>query len=362
MKFIQLLVMALLLSSLPQAQAEIQVGAILPLSGGTQQWGEGIRRGLEVYQRTQGKDLKFIFEDEAFCDSRKAVTAAKKLLEVDGVRILVTGCLNGTKAIQPIAERYDALVLSAGLLDEQSILDYGNVVSLSAQIGTEAEYLSRYIESSRYRRLVFFRHEDNFTLEFHNQLVKKLTKDRRLKLKDVPVVDAAFPWKTELSKSRSEPVDAYIVYLGNDELLNFMKAKRILKDQTPVLSGYIIESNFDVGKFGSLLDGVVFTYPALADRQSSKRRKFELTFKDYFGTIAAPTVNTYFVFDGMKVLSEALSNCGGYKMGCVKEYFLSEDKEWEGVSGSFTYHKSGAIKRVFDIKIVKKNGFVEVVK
>jgi len=103
-----------LLVLLPEAAlCEFKVGVIIPLSGEVQFWGQGIKRGMELIQHNYPDKISFIYEDETFCNSKLAVTAANKLLQQDKVKLIVTGCLNGTKAIQPIASRNGALILSA---------------------------------------------------------------------------------------------------------------------------------------------------------------------------------------------------------------------------------------------------------
>src|SRR5438552_3515115 len=98
------------------SMAEVRVGVILPLTGATAVWGEGIKRGIELANAEHPNAFKFIYEDEKFCDSKQAVMAAQKLIEIDSVKFLVTGCLNGSKAVAPIAERAGIPILSAGLL------------------------------------------------------------------------------------------------------------------------------------------------------------------------------------------------------------------------------------------------------
>ncbi len=137
-------------------------------------------------------------------------------------------------------------------------------------------------------------------------------------MRDVAVSGEAFPWTSEIAKLKANGSDAFLVYLGEDELLSFMRSRSKLKDSTPVFSGYIIESNFSAAKFGDLLSGIRYTYPALASETDEKRVMFERKFTRMFGANERPSVNAYFVFDGVQALASAIQTCkGGRYRLCV---------------------------------------------
>ncbi len=90
------------------------------------------------------------------------------------VKFLMTGCLNGTKAIAPLAKRAGIPIFSAGLLDEASISKAPELISFSAQIGSEAFQLAAYLRAKKVKLVSVFRHDDSFTTEFFPQLKKNL--------------------------------------------------------------------------------------------------------------------------------------------------------------------------------------------
>ncbi|WKZ57857.1 MAG: ABC transporter substrate-binding protein [Bdellovibrionota bacterium] len=340
--------------------AETRIGVILPLSGGTAVWGEGIRRGIELADKSNPGSFHFIFEDEYFCDSAKAVAAAKKLLELDSVRILITGCLNGTKAIAPLARSAGVPIFSAGFLDQASLSDSKYIISLSAQIGSEAAVLARQLRAVGFKKIALFRHDDSFTGEFMQELAKGLQGVSAPVLTDYAVIDATFPWSSKIALARSEGTDAFLVYLGQDELLSFMRARRQLKDATAVFSGYIIESNFNPQEFGTELNGIRYTYPQIAEAEDGQSQLFRQQFEAQFGNAVSPSINAYFVFDGLTVLASALRGCRSASLDCLWPHFHNAGKHHRGVSGSFRFLDNGAIERAFILKEVQGSTFIPI--
>lgn len=346
---------------IPQiVRSEVRVGVILPLTGGAAIWGEGIKRGLELANAENPGLFKFIYEDERFCDSKQAVTAAHKLIKIDAVKFLITGCLNGTKAITPLAKHAGVPILSAGLLDEASISKPPEIISFSAQIGSEASQLAAYLRSLKVKMVSVFRHDDSFTLEFFTQLERNLQQEGDPKIRDVTVTGDSFPWTTEIAKTKARGSEVFLVYLGDDELLSFMRSRLQLKDSTPVLSGYIIESNFSAAKFGDLLSGIRYTYPALASESDEQRLTFEKKFAGRYGTTEKPSVNAYFVFDGIQALAVAVQACEKADADCLWSRLQNSGKLHRGVSGEFRFLDDGSIERSFVLKEVQGTTFVQV--
>jgi ABC-type branched-subunit amino acid transport system substrate-binding protein len=93
------------------AQDSVTFGVVLPLSGPSSFYGEFARPAAELAARDinanggiDGRPLQLIFEDSA-ADQKQAVTAATKLITVDGVDALITFSNPPASVIAPIAER-----------------------------------------------------------------------------------------------------------------------------------------------------------------------------------------------------------------------------------------------------------------
>ncbi|MDI6721211.1 MAG: ABC transporter substrate-binding protein, partial [Candidatus Aenigmarchaeota archaeon] len=91
---------------------EIKIGFIGPLTGGSPvQWGQGSLNMIQMAAdeiNVQGgiKDKKIIIvPEDGKCQSNDAIAAARKLIDVDGVKFILGGhCSVETSAIAPILE------------------------------------------------------------------------------------------------------------------------------------------------------------------------------------------------------------------------------------------------------------------
>ena len=76
-------------SQKPNANSQnIKIGAVLPLTGWGAYWAEGELKGIDLARHdiaTQGGRANIIIED-GNTDAGKSVTAAQKLISIDGVQ------------------------------------------------------------------------------------------------------------------------------------------------------------------------------------------------------------------------------------------------------------------------------------
>jgi branched-chain amino acid transport system substrate-binding protein len=96
------------------------VGFIGPLTGEASPYGVPVKQGIELALKDsisrgviKNDQIQMIFEDGK-CDSKEAVKAAQKLINVDKVKVIFGGqCSNETMAIAPIAEQNKVLLISS---------------------------------------------------------------------------------------------------------------------------------------------------------------------------------------------------------------------------------------------------------
>ena len=112
-KFERLLGMLLMMSVMLAVQSvyaepteyaqKLKVGAILPLSGELSFVGTEIQRGMQLGMSdfSDGK-IELIYEDDQSFAKTETVKAAKKLVEVDQIHLLLNGAVNTANAVAPI--------------------------------------------------------------------------------------------------------------------------------------------------------------------------------------------------------------------------------------------------------------------
>ena len=85
--------------------ANIKIGAVLPLSGDFAIIGSEIQRGIELAQdelKSDGFTPEVIYEDDKSLDPATAVSAARKLTAVDNVDVALTAIVESARPIGPV--------------------------------------------------------------------------------------------------------------------------------------------------------------------------------------------------------------------------------------------------------------------
>jgi ABC-type branched-subunit amino acid transport system substrate-binding protein len=131
----------------------ITIGGIVTLSGEGAPYGINAQRGAilaieEINSASHGIPFKVIWEDEIGGKAEKAVTAYKKLTQIDGVSIIFGPTyLDGLFAIAPLAKKDGKLLVTAS----NPALSISNVFSTWVDPRQEAETMAKHIASSHKR-------------------------------------------------------------------------------------------------------------------------------------------------------------------------------------------------------------------
>lgn len=301
--------------------AQIEIGFIAPLSGPFAGWGESLRRGMALAQEDVRRKFKIDYQDDS-CDPGRAVSIAQKFLSLDGIRLIIgPGCPDGLKAILPLAERKNALIFSTTLLDDQVFEKHPNLINFATQISTEVEYLAGNISRSSVRRVAILHGTNDFGEEFGRQLPVYLKRSGLSVTSSEATSLAATDFKTEILRLMKSAPDAIFIHQGESQIVTFMKQLRAQGILIPVYSYFGAESESVLKDGGSAVDGLLYSYPLNASDDSSQKLAFDRKFKERFGARSFPSATSYYVYDGLMLLDQALNICSPSDTVCVRKYF-----------------------------------------
>ena len=93
----------------------LKIGALYALSGPSAIFGEvsaqGVKDAVKYFEEKTGAQVDLVLEDSAN-DPKTAVSAATKMLEIDGIKFMVTGMSGVTNAVAPLAEKSKAILIT----------------------------------------------------------------------------------------------------------------------------------------------------------------------------------------------------------------------------------------------------------
>ncbi len=355
-KILLVLIILLMQSALVLAEP-IKVGAIIPLSGAVAPWGERVRIGLETANQLQSSPLDFVIEDEGPCEAQKALTAYRKLVSVDRVKIIFVSCLAGTEAIAPLAARDSVLLLSLGLLKDSVLSSNGMLVNLATEIGTEAKLLSAYVAEAKPKKLAGIFFADSFGQEFSQVMAETLEQA------GVPFItrdeaDAQTQsFKSLIIKWKSQKVDTLVTTLADRQQLALIREMQELNFNPKIFSTYILECFAPAVENRKYYEGIKFTHPVNSSEANQQKIDFEKSLAAREKPGQASNINALFAYDGITLLLKGLKQCVASDTPCLRNYFMKLGKQ-SGVSGQMNFKQNGALERPYGLKVVQAGEFV----
>jgi len=346
-----LLLLLFILHLAPSALAEsvTKVGVILPLSGGWASWGQRIQDALELYKGEHpDENLEFIYQDEKTCDTKESLNGYKSIRRDETIKIVIVGCKNGTSVILPVAKHEGVLLLSAGF---QELSHFQNknqtLVNLALQIQDEAQSIGKEILRRNIKKLGFVRNTgtDDFVLG-----MKRVVPENIFVADEV--VDPDFLDFNALDvKIQRAGVDAVFLSLDENQLLAFYKTAQERKRTQTIFSLYAIEGLAAANpKLKTAAIGTTYASPFSHSGRTKESQIFESKFIERYKE--SPTINSYFVIDGMRDLASARKSCLGKDTACIF-HDLANGESRTGISGSYSYREDGSIQRNFEVRVME---------
>jgi branched-chain amino acid transport system substrate-binding protein len=330
---------------------KVNIGVILPLTGGLAKTGADAKLGLEIAQADlPDSNITMIFEDDAFTP-KESVTVFSKLANLTDI-VAVVGPLNGTsiESVRPLAVQNKLpLFTPYGAGNNMGDFVYKN----SVEGADEARIMADKANSLGYKKLAIIYLQNDFGLKYLNSFKAEVEKNGGELVAESPAPLGVNDYRTSLTKIKSAQPDA--IYLVNTSvaIAEIAKQSAELDVNIPFLSQYATESPDLVRIAGKSVEGMLYTFAINEKDLSEKQIKFIAEFEKRTGK--KPEIIAYNTYDIYTVLAGAVKECGSNRE-CVNEY-LGDIKDFDGVGGKFSI-KDGKLVRDFYFKTIKDGQFV----
>lgn len=245
---------------------QFKIGVIAPLTAGATVYGENLVRGIELAKAdlgVKGNDYELIIEDDGG-NTAKSASAAQKLINIDGVKAIITVTSGTGNAVQKIASQNNIPHI-CDCVDTSIATSTGFIYSVLPQEESKA-WLKE--AQSRGIKTIYLVTQNHPGANLIREEVVKNAESFGIKIVgDVKVESGQKDFKTEVAKIKSVPADMYftIVFPPTlDILAKEMKIEGVQKFSSVGLLA--ITSDL------SLFEGQWYTDNYLAD--SSYQSKF----------------------------------------------------------------------------------------
>jgi len=344
----------------------LTLGAIAPLSGDAAAYGVPIQQAIDLAVEeindaggVAGKELKILYEDGQ-CDAKGATSAAQKLINVDGVRIIIGGLCSGeTLGAAPIAEENKVILFSAG--------------SGSPDITTAGDYIFRNFPSdatsgskvaeaavdNKDTKIAILAEQTDYA-----QAVKNVFKDKFEDLGGKVVVDESYlsessDYRTQLTKIKNaKPLGIYIVSQTPAKYGLVLKQMAELGVDAPIYTNEFAAAEDILGVYGDEIEGAIFAEPAF-DENAQKSKELLEKIKDKHGELSGALPPVYFAtaYDAVYILVEAIEECGE-DTSCIKAELYGVSNRL-GTAGTLSIDKNGDAEFEYVLKTIKNGKVVE---
>lgn len=344
--------LSFLVSSHAYAEKQlVKIGVIAPLSGQFSYAGDDIRKVLSILEPSFESDnfkAEFIYEDGKCGIGNSATTAAHKLINIDKVKYLITGCSGETLQAGPLAQQ-NKVVTFAVLSNHADIKKLGDFVFRTyVDIERGMQILSTAIKNSDDLPIAILTEDNAFTQGMKAFLHKLL--EGQIVFSDDFVADEV-NFRTLIIKSRSKnPKSYYFNCAGPRTCANLINQARNLGVKEQIYSYVYTEHPEVLEAAKGNVDGIKYLTTPDIDQTSEQFKEFMTKF---IHTYQEPKMDFLVrsTFDAASaVWNEVLLY--GDDSTKVKEELYSYSKL--GALGQVSFDRNGDVKGINNvIKIIK---------
>lgn len=332
----------------------VKIGYALPLSGGAVTYTEVQKKAVELALSEinagggiRGRQLDMLYEESKLNPS-VAVTAMKKLIDVDKVPVVFGFSSGEVLAMAPTAERSQTVII-APLASTAEISKAGSFVfRISPSDALQGEVLGEVIyKDNLARAAVLFVNND-----WGAGLKEGFSKKFQSLGGSVVAAEGSNPgdrdFRTQLVKLRESGADNLVLLLHPQELVHAIRQLRELGVKLPVYGGDTFSADLIYQTISTLLEGVVFTLPAKPS--SAAFQKFAAKYEVNYGV--KPDVNAAACYDAVKLVATVMNEVGTASTDIRTA--LAKTSNFKGASGDITFDENGDIvSKVFDVLVIR---------
>ena len=225
-----------LTSQAATAQPKLRVGLGLPLSGLAAEYGQSYRHGLELALKDAeeaSSRVAIIYEDHQY-DNKNAVTAVRKLVNVDRVQLAVLWGWAPSDAVAPLSNELAVPLLLSSINPVSR--DRSNVYNLASPLRYLLKPLADYITEKKFSSIAYITAPVGALEQSVTELRALLPAQIRVQANySVPAETNDF--RTLIAKLKNNPPAALGLFLLPAQIKLFLEQARVLNFSVPLLGG-----------------------------------------------------------------------------------------------------------------------------
>jgi len=191
----------------------IKIGGILPLTGDAATYGDPVQKAVNLRVKDinkkggiHGKNIKMIWEDGK-CNPKDASKAAQKLVNFDGVKIILGGfCSGETLGAAPITEKAKVILLSPGSSSPE-VTNAGDFVFRTTPSDSSQGKVLGQLAESKYKKIGIFMEQTDYAVGVRDTFKKYFTGE----IQEEDFLSNETDFKTRITKLKQSDIEALVV-------------------------------------------------------------------------------------------------------------------------------------------------------
>ena len=346
---LSLLIPAVSCAKLPET---IKIGCVLSTTGLLGPMGEDMMKGArlavkEINERggVLGKKVELIEEDDA-TEAAKCLERVKKLVDIDGVKVIVGGMISGASmATGPfLAERKVVMVTPSAtspLISEQRWKTW--LFRTTPHDAFQGKVLAQLIIEKGYTRLATIVQDNPYGVGLEVALVDALRKAGWTggHVVSIHYDPAKKDYRTELGQIRDSAPDVVLaVTYAEDGIIVFKQAWDMGLYGIAWLG---CDGNYGEGMFEDVTCAKFMARAIIAGTRAvgagATYDRFAAAYKAFTGE--DPSVYCDTTYDAVMMLAKAIEKAGKYDAVAVRDALLEIGENYDGASGIITFDAIG---------------------
>ena len=357
MKKINLLVLISLITLIgcqKRTNDTIKIGVIISETGSAAEYGKWTKNGLEIalaeINKQSKRKLQLIYEDDA-TDSKKAVAAFKKLINIDKVNILIGPITSSSVlSVAPLAEKSEVFLISP-CASNPSITHAGKFIFRNwISDSFEGKCIANYLKDKKSIAVLSMNNE--YGIGVGNVFMEEAKQNG---------CNIVFSGSYNENQTDFRPIIMQLLKVKPDvifvpghakEAATFIKQSKELGLDTQFASSVAFGSLevFNIG--GSSIDGTIFSSPYF-DVESYTVENFKNLYHGKYNAI--PEVFAAHAYDALKIISEAINNNEDSTPNTLRDYLLTHS--FDGITGKTVFDNNGDVIKPVAINIANNKNF-----
>jgi branched-chain amino acid transport system substrate-binding protein len=353
------LIVVLVIIQTGREPKDIEIGAILPLTGSSAQYGQWSKNGAELavdeinrQGGIKGRKVKIIYEDSR-TDAKEGVSALNNLSAIYKVQAIISESSGVVLAIAPVVEEKKIVQLNIGAVNPQirkaGDYTFSNINDADIEAYEMAEYA--------YNKLGIRKLAILYATTSYGKGNRDAIKEKFKSIGGIIVADESFDensgdFRTQIIKIRETAPDAiYVVAVTKDAAL-ILRQARELGIKTQLLSATFFEGKDLLDIAGNAAEGTIYTSTVL-NATSHRIQDFIANYRNKYGL--DPEIYSATAYDAIHIYALAIGKVGYYGEEIKKYMYTIEN--YPGISGLTSFDVDGAVEKPILFKKVINGKF-----